>query len=124
MSRSALGRGLGSLLAENGTRGVPMPGPGVGRLLKPEAVTAPERVSTPPSVAAPVAKPEVSCLAMAAAPALSVGVRRSLWAADIALVGVGFWLGAMSPLAGQTIALVAAGVLLAIGALLGVLAAA
>jgi hypothetical protein len=49
MSRSALGRGLGSLLAENGTRGVPMPGPGVGRLLKPEAVNAPERVSTPPS---------------------------------------------------------------------------
>jgi hypothetical protein len=102
------------LLAENGTRGVPMPGPGVGRLLKPEAVTAPERVSTPTSVAAPVAKPE----------AWSVGVRRSFWAADVALVGVGFWLGAMSPLAGQAIALVAAGVLLAIGALLGVLAAA
>ena len=124
MSRSALGRGLGSLLAENGTRGVPMPGPGVGRLLKPESTSAPERVSTPASVAAPVTPPEVRGVAMAAAPAWSVGVRRSLWAADAALVGVGFWLGAASPLAGQTIALVAAGVLLAIGALLGVLAAA
>lgn len=122
MSRSALGRGLGSLLAENGTRGVPMPGPGVGRLLKPEATSAPERVSTPLSVT----KPEVRGVATtpATAPAWSVGVRRSLWAADVALVGVGFWLGAMSPLAGQTIAMVAAGVLLAIGALLGVLAAA
>jgi hypothetical protein len=112
------------LLAENGTRGVPMPGPGVGRLLKPEAAPTPERVSTPPSVATSVTKPEVRGVAMAAAPAWSAGVRRSLWAADVALVGVGFWLGAMSPLAGQAIALVAAGVLLAIGALLGVLAAA
>jgi hypothetical protein len=112
------------LLAENGTRGVPMPGPGVGRLLKPEATSAQERVSTPASVAAPVTKPEVRGVATAVAPAWSVGVRRSLWAADVALVGVGFWLGAMSPLAGQTIAMVAAGVLLAIGALLGVLAAA
>ena len=112
------------MLAENGTHGVPMPGPGVGRLLKPEAAPTPERVSTPPSVATPVTKPEVRGVAMAAAPAWSVGIRRSFWAADVALVGVGFWLGAMSPLAGQTIALVAAGVLLAIGALLGVLAAA
>lgn len=112
------------MLAENGTRGVPMPGPGVGRLMKPEAAVSPERVSTQPAVAAPVTPPEVRGVATAAAPAWSVGVRRSLWAADAALVGVGFWLGAMSPLAGQTIALVAAGVLLAIGALLGVLAAA
>ena len=108
------------MLAENGNRGVPMPGPGVGRLMKPEAAVSPERASVPPAVAAP----EVKGVATAAAPAWSVGVRRSLWAADVALVGVGFWLGAMSPLAGQTIALVAAGVLLAIGALLGVLAAA
>jgi hypothetical protein len=111
------------LLAENGTRGVPMPGPGVGRLLRPEAAPTPERVSAPPAVATPVTAPEVRDGATSAALTWSVGVRRSLWAADVALVGVGFWLGAVSPLAGQTIAMVAAGVLLAVGALLGVLAA-
>lgn len=111
------------MLAENGTRGVPMPGPGVVRLMKPEAAVSPERVSALPAVATLVAESEVGGVATAVAPAWSVGVRRSLWAADVALVGVGFWLGAVSPLAGQTIAMVAAGVLLAVGALLGVLAA-
>lgn len=111
------------MLAENGTRGVPMPGPGVGRLMKPEAAVSPERASTQPAVTASAAAPEMRGVVPAAVSGWSVGVRRSLWAADVALVGVGFWLGAVSPLAGQTIAMVAAGVLLAVGALLGVLAA-
>lgn len=117
MSRSALGRGLGSLLAENGTRGVPMPGPGVGRLMQPGAAPAPPQTSATSSVLA------TDTVAKSAVRTWSVGFRRVLWVADLALVGVGFWLGAFSPLAGQGIALVAAGVLLAVGALLGVLAA-
>ncbi len=127
MSRSALGRGLGSLLAENGTRGVPVPGPGVGRLMQP-AVGSPAVPAPAPRAAAIPATP--AAVPMSARRESDgrmrgdfAGIRPALWLADAALVGIGFWLGAFSPLAGQAIALVAAGLLLAIGALLGVLAA-
>ena len=120
MSRSALGKGLGSLLAENAGQGIPMPGPGVGRLLKGEP-----RVE-PPS-------PEVSLLRVersevdvppASVPAWNPArdIRWCLGVADFALVFVAIWLGALSPAAGSPIGIAAAAILLAVGSFLGVLA--
>ncbi len=119
MSRSALGRGLGSLLSEREGRGVPGSASGVGRLLRPElAWTGVKGESgeeaTQPSASSPVG----------VGPNLRGWMRWALGVADLVLVGLGFWLGVISPLAGEVTALAAAGVMVGIGALLGGLAAA
>ena len=126
MSRSALGRGLGSLFAENEARAVPVPGSGVGRLMKPRL--APADVE-PTSVAPlPLARQVIPAGPVVLAATVSNnragrGLRAGLWLADVTVVGLGFWLGGLSPLAGSVSGGVAGSVLVLVGAFLGLLAA-
>jgi hypothetical protein len=50
-------------------------------------------------------------------------LRAGLWLADVTVVGLGFWLGGLSPLAGSVSGGVAGSVLVLVGAFLGLLAA-
>lgn len=119
MSRSALGRGLGSLLSEREGRGVPVSASGVGRLRRPESAWTGVKGQSGEDATRPSASSPGGVR-----PNLRRWIRWVLGVADLVLVGLGFWLGLISPLAGEVTALAAAGVMVGIGALLGGLAVA